>query len=67
MLAEQVQLFDSEEQIISYIETEKLLAHNVEEKLTELSKTLMLLSSPHFQKNRLVEEIELFSEMQNSL
>ena len=57
MLAQQVQLFDSEEQIISYIETEKLLAHDVEEKLTQLSKTLMLISNSNFKKNQLVEEI----------
>lgn len=45
VLSEQVILFESDKQIDDYIATEKLLAHDVEEKLAKLCKALILVAN----------------------
>ena len=44
VLAEQILLFESDVQIEQYIETEKLLATDVEAKLTRLCKAIIKIS-----------------------
>lgn len=52
MLSEQVILFESDKQIEEYIAMERLLAHDVEEKLSKLCKALILVANQQFQGKR---------------
>ena len=56
VLYEEIQLFETEKQITDYIAMEKLLAHDVEDKLTQLSKSLIELIKYRLSENN-IEQI----------